>query len=173
MRVSELIMRTRRGQLQIAETLVSVSLMLILALLLINAADQANYTYSDLTKLQHTASDILWTADESGLLRPVIYLHDQPEFTGNFTIYHDNLGEYISSVLPDSYGYVLRMSEVVNQVISEEYIYLIGIEDDIRALLNNPEGGVQVTYFVGSFSSGYFGIFKSQYLVELYLWEKI
>jgi hypothetical protein len=166
-------MRTRRGQLQIAETLVSVSLMLILALLLINAADQANNAYSDLTNLQHTASDVLWTADEAGLLRPVIYLYNQPEFASNFTDYHNNLGEYISSVLPDSYGYVLRISEVVNQVVSEEYIYLIGIEDDIRALQNNPEGGVQATYFVGSFSSGYFGIFTNQYLVELYLWEKI
>ena len=172
MRWSSNQLKSRRGQLQIAETLVSVSLMLILALLLINAANQANNTYSDLTHLQHTASDILWTADEAGLLRPVVYLHNQAEFLSNYTSYLDNLNEYISSVLTYNLGFVLRISGISNDVIDNDYIYLIGVEGDIRALQQGQEG-VQASYFVGSFSSAYYGLYTNQYLLELYIWEKI
>ncbi len=172
MRWSSNQLKSRRGQLQIAETLVSVSLMLILALLLINAANQANNTYSDLTHLKHTASDILWTADEAGLLRPVVYLHNQAEFLSNYTSYLDNLNEYISSVLTDNLGFVLRISGISNDVIDNDYIYLIGVEGDIRALQQGKEG-VQASYFVGSFSSAYYGLYTNQYLLDLYIWEKI
>ncbi len=172
MRWSSNQLKSRRGQLQIAETLVSVSLMLILALLLINAANQANNTYSDLTHLQHTATDILWTADEAGLLRPVVYLHNQAEFLSNYTSYLDNLNEYISSVLTDNLGFVLRISGISNDVIDNDYIYLIGVEGDIRALQQGKEG-VHASYFVGSFSSAYYGLYTNQYLLDLYIWEKI
>ena len=164
--------KTRRGQLQIAETLVSVSLMLILALLLISAADQVNKSDSDLESLQNTATDILLTADEANLLRPVIYLYDQLEHNSEYIYHLDILNDFITFSLQDALGFVLRMSAVQGQVILETYIYLIGSQASILALQQGGDG-VQSNYFVGSFSSAEYGQFTSQYLVELYLWEKI
>ena len=164
--------KTRRGQLQIAETLVSVSLMLILALLLINAADQVNKSQSDFERLQNTATDILLTADEANLLRPVVYLYDQLEYHSEYTYHLDILNDFITFSLQENLGFVLRMSEVQGQKILDTYIYIIGSQASIVALQQGGDG-VQSSYFVGSFTSADYGQFTSQYLVELYLWEKI
>ena len=163
--------KTRRGQLQIAETLVSVSLMLILALLLINAADQVNKSQSGLENLQNTASDILLTADEANLLRPVIYLNGQIEYVTEYNYHLDVLNDFILLNLPEGVGFVLRMSEVQGQEILSPYIYLIGSQASISALQEGGEG-VQSQYFVGSFTSSEYGQFTTHYLIDLYLWEK-
>ena len=162
----------RRGQLQIAETLVSVSLMLILALLLISAANQTINNQTGVKHLQQIAFDTLWTADDAELLRPVVYLYNQPAFLSNYTYHLDILDEYISSALTDVIGFVLRMSEITNNTAEDEYIYLIGVEMDIRSLQQGKEG-IQASYFVGSFSSSYYGLYNNQYIVDLYVWEKI
>ncbi|MHA2093691.1 MAG: hypothetical protein ACW98F_03575, partial [Candidatus Hodarchaeales archaeon] len=161
--------KTRRGQLQIAETLVSVSLMLILALLLINAADQVNNSQSELENLRNTASDILLTADEANLLRPVIYLYDLIEFRTEFTSHLDILTDFIKLSLQEDLDFVLRMSQVQGQEILTPYIYLIGSQFSIVALQQGGDG-VQSNYFVGSFTSSEYGQFTTHYLVELYLW---
>jgi len=97
MRHKHLQLKNRRGQLQIAETLVSVSLMLILALLLINAAEQVNNSYSNVINLQQTASDILSTADEAGLLRPVVFLYNETDYYSDYMSKLDILTDYIDS----------------------------------------------------------------------------
>ncbi|MHA2138786.1 MAG: hypothetical protein ACXABU_04865 [Candidatus Hodarchaeales archaeon] len=172
MKMSKILRKKRRGQLQIAETLVSVSLMLILALLLINAADQVNKSQSELESLRNIASDVLLTADEANLLRPVIYLYDQAEYVSEYNIHLDILNDFITFSLQDNLGFVLRMSEVQGQEILNPYIYLIGSQTSIIALQQGGDG-VQSSYFVGSFSSSEYGHYTTHYLVELYLWEKI
>ena len=171
MRYKQLQLKKHRGQLQIAETLVSVSLMLILALMLISAADQVNNSYSNTKNLQQTASDILLTADEAGLLRPVVFLYNQGDYLSDYT---SNLGiiiDYIDSSLTANIDFALRMRAVIDQVVSSEYFYLIGSHTSIVTLQQGSEG-ILANYFVGSFSSAIYGNFADQYLVELYLWEK-
>ena len=73
--------------------------MLILALLLISAADQVNKSDSDLESLQNTATDILLTADEANLLRPVIYLYDQLEHNSEYIYHLDILNDFITFTL--------------------------------------------------------------------------
>ncbi len=170
--VNHLFRKARRGQLQIAETLVSVSLMLILALLLINAADQVNKTQSDLENLRNTASDILITADEANLLRPVVYLHDQTEYRSEFNYHLEVLNDYITLSLRGGVGFILRMSEVQDNGNEDEYIYLIGSQAIILSLQQGGES-ILSDYFVGSFSSSEYGQYTTHYIVELYLWEKI
>ena len=172
MRQKQLRLKNRRGQLQIAETLVSVSLMLILALLLINAANQVNNSYSNTLNLQYTASDILFTADEAGLLRPVVFLHGQIEYLSDYTLNLEILTDYIDSSLTANIGFALRMRTVNNEVVSSEYIYLIGSQANIATLQQGSEG-IIANYFTGSFSSAIYGNFDDQYLVDLYLWEKV
>jgi hypothetical protein len=164
--------KKRRGQLQIAETLVSVSLMLILALLLINAANQANDSYRDLTILQKTASDVLISADDTGILRPVVYLRSSIDYQSEYLESKVILDELIKATFSDRVGYVLRIKQVINQTIDEEYIYLLGSHAEVLALQNGGEG-TQASYFIGSYTSANYGIFSDQYLVELYVWEKI
>ncbi len=164
--------KSRRGQLQIAETLVSVSLMLILALLLINAANQVNNNAGDNVKLQNIASDILITADDAGVLRPTVYFHDRITYQSEYLEYVDILNEIIKTAISDRIGFVLRMRQVIDQVVENDYSYLLGSPADILSLQNGGEG-TQAYYFVGSFTSAEYGVFSEQYLVELYLWEKI
>jgi len=172
MRQKQLRLKKRRGQLQIAETLVSVSLMLILALLLINAADQVNNSYSNTISLQQTASDILLTADEAGLLRPVVFLHNQVEYYSDYSSNLEILTDYIDSSLTANLDFALRIRPVIDQVVTLEYIYLIGSEASIAILQRGSEGIIS-NYFIGSFSSANYGNFADQYLVDLYLWEKV
>jgi hypothetical protein len=146
--------------------------MLILALLLINAADQVNESQSDLENLQNTASDVLLTADEANLLRPVIYLYDQSELQSEYEYHLDILNDFITFSLQDGIDFVLRMSEVQGQEILDQYLYLIGSQSSIISLQQGGDG-VQSNYFVGSFSSSEYGQFTTHYLVELFLWEKI
>ena len=172
MKQKQLRLKNRRGQLQIAETLVSVSLMLILALLLINAANQVNNSYSNTMNLQHAASDILLTADEAGLLRPVVFLYDQIDYYSDYTANLEILTDYIDSSLTANIGFVLRMRTVIDQVVTSEYIYLIGSQANIAVLQQGGEG-IIANYFAGSFSSAIYGNFADQYLIDLYLWEKM
>ncbi|MHA2172569.1 MAG: hypothetical protein ACXAB7_22075 [Candidatus Kariarchaeaceae archaeon] len=172
MRRKQLQLKNRRGQLQIAETLVSVSLMLILALLLINTANQVNNPHSNIINLQQTASDILLTADEAGLLRPVVFLYDQSEYTSDYTASVKILGDFIDSILTANIDFALRMRTVVDQVVTLDYIYLIGSQSSIVALQQGSEG-IIANYYVGSFSSAIYGNFADHYLIDLYLWEKV
>ncbi len=161
-----------RGQLQIAETLVSVSLILVLALLLINATNQALIPYSGLTSLDLSATDILTNADEAGLLRPVVYLFSDSRYGTNFSTYQNLLNDYISTIFSESIGYALIAHKVTNGSIDPEYDLLIGSPTDIGALQKGGEG-IVANYHLGSFTSSIFGRFYTQYLVQLYLWEKI
>ena len=161
-----------RGQLQIAETLVSVSLMLVLALLLINATNQTLVPYSGLTSLDLAATDILTNADEAGFLRPVVYLFGDSRYGTNFSAYRNLLIDYISTIIPESIGYALTVQEVINGSIDPEYDLLIGSPTDIGALQQGGEG-IVANYHLGSFTSSVFGRFYTQYLVQLYLWEKM
>ena len=172
MRVKQLQIKNRRGQLQIAETLVSVSLMLILALLLINAANQINDSHSNIINLQQTASDVLLTADEAGLLRPVVFLYGQPEYHSDYISSIDLLRNYIDSNIGASTDFTLRMRMVVDQVVRTDYIYLIGSQSSIVAL-QQGSNGIVTNYYVGSFSSALYGNFADHYLIDLYLWEKL
>ena len=172
MRLKQLQLKNRRGQLQIAETLVSVSLMLILALLLINTANQVNNSHSNIINLHQTASDILLTADEAGLLRPVVFLHDQSEYSSDYTVSVKILGDFIDSILTAKIDFALRMRAVVDQVVTSDYIYLIGSQSSIVALQQGSEG-IIANYYVGSFSSAIYGNFADHYLIDLYLWEKV
>ncbi len=172
MRLKQLQLKNRRGQLQIAETLVSVSLMLILALLLINTANQVNDSHSNIINLHQTASDILLTADEAGLLRPVVFLHDQSEYSSDYTVSVKILGDFIDSILTARIDFALRMRAVVDQVVTSDYIYLIGSKSSIVALQQGSEG-IIANYYVGSFSSAIYGNFADHYLIDLYLWEKV
>lgn len=172
MEAIHIISKKRRGQLQIAETLVSVSLMLILALLLINAANQANNNYRDLSTLQKTASDILITSDDAGVLRPTVYLRNSIEHQSEYLESRTILDELIKATFSDRVGYALRIRQVVNQLVENEYIYLLGSHAEVLTLQNGGEG-TQAYYFVGSYASANYGVFSDQYLVELYVWEKI
>lgn len=163
---------SHRGQLQIAETLVSVSLMLVLALFLVNAATQAESPYSSLENLDRIASDILVTSDEAGLLRPVIYLYDDNVHETNYTYYRNSLDVFISTIISENIGYAMIAHEVINGSAAPNYFTLLGNSIEIIGLLNGGEGAVS-NYFLGSFSSATFGLYYSQYLVRLYLWEKI
>jgi hypothetical protein len=172
MRPKQLQLKSRRGQLQIAETLVSVSLMLILALLLINTANQVNNSHSSIINLRQTASNILLTADEAGLLRPVVFLYDQNEFSSDYTESVETLEDFINSILTARIDFALRMRAVVDQVVTSDYIYLIGSQSSIVALQQGSEG-IIANYYVSSFSSAIYGNFADHYLVDLYLWEKV
>ncbi|UCE13147.1 MAG: hypothetical protein JSV04_13275 [Candidatus Heimdallarchaeota archaeon] len=162
---------THRGQLQIAETLISVALMLVLALLLINAASQTRTPYANLMSLDQTATDILLAADETGLLRPVVYLHGNGKYYAEFSTYQDQLDDFISSILPNNIDYTLIAHEVHNGTPDQIYFTLLGSSGHIASLQQGGEG-IVANYHLGSFSSSTFGQFHSQYLVQLYLWEK-
>ena len=145
-----------RGQLQIAETLVSVSLILVLALLLINATNQALEPSSDLTRLDLSATDILTNADEAGHLRPVVYLFGDSRYETNFSAYRNLLNEYISTIIPESIGYTLIAHKVTNGSTDPEYDLLIGSPTDIGALQQGGEA-IVANYHLGSFTSSAFG----------------
>lgn len=161
-----------RGQLQISETLIAVSLMLVLALLLISSAEQVIQQSDDTAILDRMATDILTTADETGLLRPAIYLYND---TSRYTVYlnyRNLLDEYIASILPVKTGYALLAHKVTNGTMDPTYFILIGSDSEIGAL---AAGGKSVTanYFLSSFTSAIFGQFHEQFIVSLYLWGKI
>jgi hypothetical protein len=160
---------THRGQLQIAETLIAVSLMLVLALLLISASQQITPP-TNLSYLDQEATDILASADEVGLLRPVIYLYGNND--ADYQLYQDMLEDYFSAMLSANIGFTLIAHEILNDTISSNYFTVIGSPANIGAL---QEGGKAViaNYFLGSFNSAKFGLFPTKYLVQLYLWEMI
>ena len=160
-----------RGQLQIAETLVSVALMLVLAILLINATNQTLSSYSNLTSLDQSATDILTTADEAGLLRPVIYLYSDTRYETEYSSYRSLLDEYLSTFISDNIDYALIVHEVNDAEINPDYFSPIGSPTAIAALQQGGEG-VVANYHLGSFTSATFGQYSTQYLVQLYLWEK-
>ncbi len=160
-----------RGQLQIAETLVSVTLMLVLALLLINAAKQRVVPYSNIENLDRVASDILITTDEAGLLRPVIYLYGTTSFELDYLSFRSSLDNFISSVISNKIGYAIIAHRIINGSVDQNYFTLIGTPTEIIALQNTGEGSV-TNYFLGSFSSATYGLYYTQFLVRLYLWEK-
>ena len=161
-----------RGQLQIAETLVSVSLMLVLAIFLISAADQAAPSYCNLDNLDKIASDIFTTADESGILRPVVYLYNIELYEVEFEMYLDSLKTLISTITSENIGHALISHKIVNGSTESNYITLIGSPAEINALQHGGEGTV-ANYYIGSFASSSFGLYYDQFLVRLYLWEKI
>ncbi len=163
--------RVHRGQLQIAETLVSVALILVLAFLLISATSQTISPYSDLTSLDQSATDILTTADEAGLLRPVVYLFGDTKYTSEFSLYQSLLDDYISSIISNNIDYALIAHEIINGTINPDYTSLIGSPADVAALQQGGEG-IVANYHLGSFTSATFGQYFSQYLIQLYLWEK-
>jgi len=163
--------RAHRGQLQIAETLISVALMLVLALLLINAANQTRTPYTSLMSLDQSATDILLAADEAGLLRPVIYLYGNSRYEIEFSAYQSQLDDFLSSILSTNIDYTLIAHEVHDGTLDQIYFTLIGSSANIVALQQGGEG-IVANYHLGSFSSAAFGQFNSQYLVQLYLWEK-
>lgn len=162
----------RRGQLQIAETLIAVSLMLVLALLLINAAELTSSPTGKLSNLDQSASDILATADEAGILRPVVYLYGDPRYEVDYTFYQNLLNDYFSSVLTQNIDYALIAHEIINGTIKSDFFSLIGSPAKIIALKQGGEG-VIANYHLGSFTSATFGQYSTHYLVQLYLWEKI
>lgn len=163
--------RAHRGQLQIAETLISVALLLVLALLLINAASQTRTPYTSLMNLDQSATDILLAADEAGLLRPVVYLYDNSNYEAEFSTYQNQLDDFLSSMLSTNIDYTLIAHEVHDGILDQVYFTLIGSSANIVALQQEGEG-IVANYHLGSFSSATFGQFNSQYLVQLYLWEK-
>jgi len=160
-----------RGQLQIAETLVSVALMLVLALLLINATNQTLSPYSNLTSMDQSATDILIAADEAGLLRPVIYLYGNTKYEADYSSYRSQLEEYISIVVSDNIDYALIAHEINNNTVESNYFSPIGSSTAISAIQQGGEG-VVANYHLGSFTSATFGHYSTQYLIQLYLWEK-
>ncbi|MFX0015636.1 MAG: hypothetical protein ACFFB2_11355 [Promethearchaeota archaeon] len=160
-----------RGQLQIAETLVSVSLMLVLAILLIGATNQLMSSYSNPTSLDQTATDIMIAADEAGLLRPVIYLYGDSKYQVEYSSYRNLLDEYISTIISDNVDYALVAHEIINGTIKLDYFSPIGSSTAIVALQQRGEA-VVANYHLGSFTSATFGQYFSQFLVQLYLWEK-
>ena len=161
-----------RGQLQISETLIAVSLMLVLALLLISSAEQIVQQSDNTAILDRMATDVLTIADETGFLRPVIYLHNDTSRISEYLNYRNLLDEYIASFIPVKTGYALLSHAVVDGTLAPTYFIHIGSVREIVAL---AEGGNSVTanYFLSSFTSANFGQFRRQYLVSLYLWEKI
>ena len=164
-------MRAHRGQLQIAETLVSVALMLVLALLLIAASSQTLSSYSNLTGLDQSATDILTAADEVGILRPTIYLYGDTKYEEEYSYYCDLLDDYILSMISNNIDYALIAHIIHNGTINEDYFSLIG---STTALTSLQQGGEAVVakYHLGSFTSASFGQYTKQYLVKLFLWEK-
>ncbi|MHA2202475.1 MAG: hypothetical protein ACW991_02185 [Candidatus Hodarchaeales archaeon] len=164
-------MKKHRGQLQIAETLVSVALMLVLALLLISATNQTLSSYSNLTGLDQSATDILTAADEAGLLRPVIYLYEYARYGEEYSYYRNLLDEYIFAMVSNNIDYFLIAHEINNGTIDQDYFSLIGSSTALAALQQGGEG-VVANYHLGSFTSATFGQYSTQYLVQLYLWEK-
>lgn len=164
-------MKTHRGQLQIAETLVSIALMLVLALLLISATNQTLSSYSNITGLDQSATDILIAADEAGLLRPVIYLYGDTRYGEEYTYYRNLLDEFIFAMVSNNIDYALIAHIVDNGSINKDYFSLIGSTTALTSLQEGGEG-VVANYHLGSFTSAIFGQFSTQYLVQLYLWEK-
>ena len=164
-------MRRHRGQLQIAETLVSVALMLVLALFLIAATNQTLSSYSNLVGLDQTATDLLTAADEAGLLRPTIYLYGDTKHTEEYSYYRNLLEDYFLSMIPNDIDYALIAHLADNGTINEDYFSLIGSTTALASLQQGGEG-VVANYHLGSFTSPAFGQFSTQYLVQLYLWEK-
>lgn len=162
----------QRGQLQIAETLVAVSLMLVLALLLINAADQSLNPPQSYKFLDRTGYDVLSTADEAGYLRPSIYLKSNPSYSDEANYFINLLDTYITSILSDNYGFILIAHDLVSGVPSDSYTTILGSVADIAALQTGGEG-IVVNYHLGSYTSAEFGQFQNGYLVKLYIWEKI
>lgn len=164
-------MKKHRAQLQIAETLVSVALMLVLALLLIGATNQTLSSYSNLTGLDQSATDILSAADEAGLLRPVIYLFGDTRYGEEYSYYRNLLDEYIVTMVTNNIDYALIAHEINNGSINQGHFSLIGSSTALAALQQGGEG-VVANYHLGSFTSATFGQHFTQYLVQLYLWEK-
>ena len=64
------------------------------------------------------------------------------------------------------------MRMVVDQVVTSDYIYLIGSQSSLVALQQGSEG-IIANYYIGSFSSAIYGNFADHYLIDLYLWEKV
>ena len=151
MRYKQLRLKNRRGQLQIAETLVAVSLMLVLAIFLINAANMAIPTYSNLENLDKVGSDILSTADETGMLRQVVYLYENEDYILEYETYLDSLNTYISTINSEYIGFALIAHNIVNGTTDPIYFTLIGSSAEILALQNGGEGTV-TNYYLGSFS---------------------
>ncbi|MHA1542752.1 MAG: hypothetical protein ACTSQH_07230, partial [Candidatus Hodarchaeales archaeon] len=79
---------------------------------------------------------------------------------------------FIDSILTANTDFALRMRAVVDQVVTSDYIYLIGSQSSIVALQQGSEGIIG-NYYVGSFSSAIYGNFADHYLIDLYLWEKM
>ncbi len=161
-----------RGQLQIAETLIAVSLMLVLGLLLISAANKLNSSPTDFSYLDKMGLDILGTADETNLLRPTIYLFGKSSYLMEYNIHYDLLYDFFRSSITENLGYALIAHQIMNGTIESNYNVIIGTTSEITAQQYGGNG-VVINYYLGSYSSAAYGQFFNQYLVKLFLWEKI
>lgn len=165
------IMIRRRAQLQISETLISISLLLVLSVLIISIANQALQAEPYESNLDDIGSNILENADELNILRPAIYYYGNSE---NQEIYQDSilsLESYIDSYIPSSMDYAIFIHQIINKSISDDYFQLLGESTDIINL-NHANGVTVIPYYVMNFVSEDYSFFENAYLVKLFIWEK-
>ena len=152
-----------RGQLNMMETLIAVSLLLVVSVAIstsiTNQSGEENPNQSYLTKQGRI---ILATADDLGILRPSVYLADSTNFSGVVDEYHNELLLLIKSQLPITANFILeRVNLETNEILP---IIDIG---------TRPEASVNIyvsSYILSGFISYQYGTYEIIYSVYLRIW---
>lgn len=157
----------RRGQLNMMETLIAVSLLIVVSVAISSSVtnQSGEDTASDTNWLTRHGRHLLSSADDLGLLRPAVYLADSPTFTSIAESIQQDLASFISSQLPPAAEFALLRVDLNDTASSSERpIVDSGSRPDERAEV------AVASFILGGYSSLEYGTFEEVYAVYLEMW---
>jgi hypothetical protein len=157
----------RRGQLNMMETLIAVSLLIVVSVAI--SASVTNQSgegpKSDVRWLTQQGRHLLSSADDIGILRPAVYLADSITFLSEAESFQNDLELLISSQLPLTAEFLILRVDLLD--ITSDSGRLV-VDTGAR-----PDEGAEVavaSYLLGGYSSAEYGMFEEVYAVYLQIW---
>ncbi len=148
------------------ETLIAVSLLLVVSVAIstsvTNQSGEKNPNYSWLKTQGRLA---LSSADDLGILRPSIYLNDNPAYSAVIENYQQDLVLLITAQLPTIANFVLLRVDLT-EIEGSSTVSIVGTG-------TYPDETTTVyvaSYFLGGYSSFEYGSYNESYALYLSIW---
>ncbi|MFX0116896.1 MAG: hypothetical protein ACFFB3_20275 [Candidatus Hodarchaeota archaeon] len=157
----------RRGQLNMMETLIAVSLLIVVSVAI--SASVTNQSgegsKSDVRWLTQQGRHLLSSADDLGILRPAVYLTGSITYLSEAESFQNDLEILITSQLPLTAEFLVLRVDLIDT--SSDSGRLV-VDKGAR-----PDEGAEVavaSYILGGYSSAEYGLFEEVYAVYLQIW---
>ncbi len=158
--------RDNRGQLQIAETVLAITFILIMALAIIGVTTDLSQPTQSQSWLKKRAYNILASADELELLRPSVYLIENSTFSQAASFYQQKLKVFIESQLTQNYGYLVTATHYDAETLTVKKTYIIITSNTLSSQTTESIGAA---YLLTGYSSSKYGIYNTTFVVYLYI----